>query len=99
MSYLSFVVVFDDHFTTVLHMMNCTMPSDWADLVERSSEEILPERFLVRNTCLTQDQPPTHIPNIQQYLDHQPLDDPIPDESTGEHSGRSEGAPTHENLV
>ena len=75
-------------------MSNGTVPSNWADLVERSSEEILPERFSVRNTWLTQDQPPTHIPNVQQYLDRQPSDNPSPDESTGEHSGYSEGVPT-----
>ena len=80
-------------------MSNGTVPSNWADLVERSSEEILPERFSVRNTWLTQDQPPTHIPNVHQYLDCQPLEDPSPDEPTGEHSGRSEEAPTHETLV
>ena len=56
-------------------------------------------RFSVRKTWLTKYQPPTHIPNVQQYLDRQPSDDPSPDESTGEHSGRSEGAPTHEILV
>ena len=68
-------------------------------MVEPSSEEILPDRFSVRNTWLTQDQPPTHITSVQQYLDRQPLDDLIPDESTGEHSGRSEGEQTHENFV
>ena len=70
------------------------MPSNWDDLVERISEKILPERFPVRNACLNQDQPPNHIPNVQKYLDLQPLDEPSTDESTGEHSGRSEGAST-----
>ena len=73
--------------------------SNWADLVERSSEEILTKRFSVCNTWLTQDQPPTHIPNFQQYLECQPSDDLIPDESYGEHTGRSEGAQTHDTLV
>ena len=68
-------------------------------MVERSSEEILPERFSFRNTWLTQDQPPTRISNSQQYLDRQTSDDPRPDESTGEHSGSSKGAPTHKTLV
>ena len=94
-----FHCVFDNHFTTVSHMSNGTVPSNWYDLVEQSSEEILPERFSVRKTWLTQYHPPTHIPNFQQYLYRQPLDDSSPDESTGEHSGRSEGAPTHETLV
>ena len=49
-----FHCVFDYHFTTVLHMRNGTLPSNWADLVEPSSEEILPERLPVRNTWLTQ---------------------------------------------
>ena len=75
------------------------MPSNLADLVDRRSEEILPERFSVRNTWLTQNQPLTHIPNVQQYLDRQPSDDPSPDEYNGEHIGRSEGAPTHKTLV
>ena len=94
-----FNCVFYGHFTTVLHMNNVTVPSNWDDSVERSSEEILPERFSVRNIWLTQYQPQTHIPNVQKYLDRQPLDGLSPYESTGEHSGRSEGAPTHENLV
>ena len=90
---------FNNPLTTVSHMSNGTVPSNWGDLVEESSEEILLERFSFRNTWLTQDQPPTYIPNIQGCLDRQPLDDPSPDESTGENSGRSEGAPTHETLV
>ena len=80
-------------------MRNGTLPSNWAGLVERSSEEILPEWSSVCNSWLNQYQPPTHIPNSQQYLDSQHLNDPSPDESTGEHSGRSKGAPTHETLV
>ena len=40
-----FHCVFDDHFTTVSQMRNGTVPSNWADLAERSSEEILLERF------------------------------------------------------
>ena len=43
---------FDDRFITVSHMRNVTVPSNWADLVERISEEILLERFSVRNTWL-----------------------------------------------
>ena len=65
---------FNDHFTTVSNMRNGKVPSNWSDLVERISEEILPERFSVRNTWPNQDQPPTHIQNVQQYLDRQPLD-------------------------
>ena len=48
---------------------------------------------------MTHYQPPTHIPYSLQYLDRQHSDVPSPDESTSEHSGRSDGAPTHENLV
>ena len=59
----------------------------------------MPERFSVRNTWLTQDQPPTHIPNVQKYLERQPSDNPSPDEHTGEHSACFKGAPTHETLV
>ena len=80
-------------------MRNGTVNSNWADLVERSSEEILPEWFSVRNNWLNQDQPPAHIPNVQKYLDRQPSDDPIPGEPTGENSGPSEGASTRETLV
>ena len=40
-----FHCVFDDHFTTVSRMSNVMVLSKWADLVERISEEILPERF------------------------------------------------------
>ena len=40
-----FHCVFDNHFTTVFHARNGTVPSNWADLAERSSEEILLERF------------------------------------------------------
>ena len=56
-------------------------------------------RFSVHNTWLTKDQPQTHIPNVQKYLDLQPSGAPSPGESSGEHSGRSEVAPTHETLV
>ena len=75
------------------------MPSNCADLVERSSEKILPERFSVRNTWMTQDQSPTHIPNVHQSLDRKNSDEPSLDTSTGEHSGRSKGAQTHKTLV
>ena len=72
-------------------MRDGTVPSNWADLVDRIFEEILTERFSVCNTWLTQDQPPTHIPNVHQYLDRQTSDKPSPDKPTGEHSGRSKG--------
>ena len=40
-----FNCIFVDHFNTVLHMRNGTVTSNWDDLVDRSSEEILPEKF------------------------------------------------------
>ena len=94
-----FHYVFDDQFTTVSHMTNGMVTSNWADLVVHIYKTILTDRFPVYNTWITQNQPPNHIPNFQKYLDRQRLDDPSTDESTGEHSGRSEGAPTHKVLV
>ena len=91
--------IFDDRFTIVSHINNGTVPSNWTDLIDNISEEILPEWFTVRNTWLNQDQPPTHISNALRYLDYQTLDKTIPYESTGEHSGRSKVETTQESLV
>ena len=55
------------------------MPSNWADFVKRGSEEVLSERFSVRNTWMIQEQPPIHTPHVQQYLDRLPLDDTSPE--------------------
>ena len=45
-----FNCVFYDHITTFSHMRNGKVASNCAELVERISEEIFPERFLVLNT-------------------------------------------------
>ena len=98
--YLSpqFHCVFDEHFTTVSHMRNGTVPSKWAYLVERSSEEVLIEQFLVRNTWLTRDQPPSQTPRVHQYLELLPLYDPSPDEPTDNLSGLPESVLITETL-
>jgi hypothetical protein len=45
-----FHVVYDDNFTTVPHMRNLTVPSNWAQLVKNSSELITTEQYDLTKT-------------------------------------------------
>ena len=45
-----FHVVYDDHFTTVPHMRELTVPPNWADLVANSSELVTTEQFDLTKT-------------------------------------------------
>jgi len=54
-----FHVVFDDNFTTVPHMRNLTVPSNWDQLVKNSSELVTTEQFDLTKTWFEGQDDPT----------------------------------------
>jgi hypothetical protein len=54
-------VVFDDHFTTVPFMEKIEVPTDWAQLIEKSCEKVTEEHYELAKTWLFPDPKPGNI--------------------------------------
>ena len=62
---LQYHVVYDDQFSTVHHMLNLTVPPNWAQLVKNYSELVTTEQYDLTKTWFEGQDDPTADTTLQ----------------------------------